>query len=54
VVIYALSRRHRVDHSNVTDSREVFVLASAAARAYARKSTPEKKTKKPKARSGAR
>jgi PiT family inorganic phosphate transporter len=54
VVIYALSRRHRVDYSNVTDSREVLVLASAAPSAYANEGTPDKKTKKPKARSGAR
>jgi inorganic phosphate transporter, PiT family len=30
LAIYVLSRRHRVDHTNVTDSREVLVLASAA------------------------
>ncbi|CAA9290077.1 MAG: Probable low-affinity inorganic phosphate transporter [uncultured Friedmanniella sp.] len=28
-VIYAFSRRHRVDHENVTDSAEVMVFASA-------------------------
>ena len=28
--IWALSRRHRVSHHNVTDSREVLVLASAS------------------------
>ena len=54
VVIYALSRRHRVDHINVTESREVLVLASAAPSAYARNNGGEKKAKKPKARSGAR
>jgi inorganic phosphate transporter, PiT family len=55
VIIFALSRRNRVDQSNVTDSREVLVLASAAPSAYAHDSgTPDKKTKKPKARSGAR
>jgi PiT family inorganic phosphate transporter len=53
-VIYAMSRRHRVNHSNVTDSREVLVLASAAPSAYAHDGTPQKKVKKPKARSGAR
>ena len=30
-----LSRRHRIDHTNVTDSREVLVLASAAPATYA-------------------
>ena len=34
-VIYAFSRRHKVDHENVTDSAEVMVFASAAARSYA-------------------
>jgi PiT family inorganic phosphate transporter len=31
-VIYAFSRRHRIDHENVTDSAEVMVLASASGR----------------------
>jgi PiT family inorganic phosphate transporter len=30
LVIYLLSRRHRVSHANVTDSHEVLVLAAAA------------------------
>jgi inorganic phosphate transporter, PiT family len=54
LVIYAMSRRHRVDHTNVTESREVLVLASAAPSAYARDRAPQKKAKKPKARSAAR
>jgi PiT family inorganic phosphate transporter len=35
-VIYAFSRRHKVDHVNVTDSAEVMVFASASARAYSK------------------
>ena len=54
LVIYALSRRHRVDHTNVTDSREVLVLASAAPSAYPHDDGVEKKTRKPRDRSGAR
>jgi inorganic phosphate transporter, PiT family len=54
VVIYVLSRRHRVDHSNVTDSREVLVLAAAAPSTFEHDGRTEKKSKKPKARSGAR
>jgi PiT family inorganic phosphate transporter len=54
LVIYALSRRHRVDHTNVTDSREVLVLASAAPSAYPHDDVPAEKTRKPKDRSGAR
>ena len=38
VVIYAFSRRHKVDHQNVTDSAEVLVFASANPRSY---STPQ-------------
>lgn len=34
-VIYGLSRRHRVDHTNVTESAEVMVLASAAPETFA-------------------
>ncbi len=34
-LIFRLSRRHRIDHTNVTDSREVMVLASAAPTVYA-------------------
>jgi hypothetical protein len=33
-VIWAFSRRHRVSHHNVTDSREVLVLAAASETAY--------------------
>ncbi len=53
VVIYALSRRHRVDHSNVTESREVLVLASAAPSSYPHDSKEEKKFWKLKAWGGA-
>jgi PiT family inorganic phosphate transporter len=53
VVIYALSRRHRVDHSNVTESREVLVLASAAPSSYPHDSKEEKKSWKLKAWGGA-
>jgi inorganic phosphate transporter, PiT family len=53
VVIYALSRRHRVDHSNVTESREVLVLASAAPSAYPHDDTAEKKPRDVKNRSDA-
>jgi PiT family inorganic phosphate transporter len=54
VAIYVLSRRHRIDHTNVTDSREVLVLASAAPSAYSHNNGADKKGRKPKARSGAR
>ena len=30
LVIYFVSRRHRITHANVTDSHEVLVLAAAA------------------------
>jgi PiT family inorganic phosphate transporter len=53
-IIYAMSRRHRVNQNNVTDSREVLVLASASPSAYAADGTREKKAKKSKARTGAR
>ena len=53
LVIFLLSRRHRVDHTNVTDSREVMVLASAAPSAYPHDTPTDKKTRK-KDRSGAR
>ncbi len=33
-VIYAISRRHQVNHHNVTESREVMVLAGAAPSTY--------------------
>ena len=59
LVIYLLSRRHRVSHANVTDSHEVLVLAAAAPptmypndpRLDSRK--PKKKAKKAKAKSAA-
>ena len=54
LVIFILSRRHRVDHTNVTDSREVMVLASASPSAYAHDSHAEKTTRKQKDRSGVR
>ena len=54
LVIYALSRRHRVDHTNVTDSREVLVLASAAPSAYPHDTAAEKDARKPKDRTVAR
>jgi inorganic phosphate transporter, PiT family len=56
-VIWALSRHHRVSRHNVTDSREVLVLASASEPTYVEDplpaTTPEptQKTKKPKAKS---
>jgi PiT family inorganic phosphate transporter len=56
-VIWALSRHHRVSRHNVTDSREVLVLASASEPTYVddplTTTTPEptQKTKKPKAKS---
>ena len=59
LVIYLLSRRHRISHLNVTDSHEVLVLAAATPPAtYAndpRLETPPKpkKVKKPKAKSAA-
>jgi inorganic phosphate transporter, PiT family len=37
-VIYALSRRHQVNHTNVTDSHEVLVLNSASAKSLRRAS----------------
>ena len=54
VVIYALSRRHRVDHSNVTESREVLVLAAAKPSTFDHDGGSQKKAKKPKVRSGVR
>ena len=54
LVIFILSRRHRVDHTNVTDSREVMVLASASPSAYAHDIHAEKTTRKQKDRSGVR
>ena len=61
LVIYLLSRRHRISHSNVTDSHEVLVLAAATPpTTYANdprldtlKPKKAKKAKKPKAKSAA-
>ena len=52
LVIFILSRRHRVDHTNVTDSREVLVLASASPSAYAHDGAADKKSRKLRDRSG--
>ena len=52
-VVYALSRNHRVDHTNVTDSREVLVLASAAPSAFPHEEGAAAKSRKLKAGSGA-
>jgi inorganic phosphate transporter, PiT family len=50
--IWALSRHHRVSHHNVTESREVLVLASAAQTTYVEDplltTTPPEHTQKPK------
>jgi inorganic phosphate transporter, PiT family len=57
LVIYALSRRHKITHANVTDSHEVLVLAAATPTTYPddpRLEAPKpKKSKKPKAKSAA-
>jgi inorganic phosphate transporter, PiT family len=61
LVIYLLSRRHRVSHANVTDSHEVLVLAAAAPpttypndpRLDSSKPKKAKKGKKAKAKSAA-
>jgi PiT family inorganic phosphate transporter len=61
LVIYALSRRHRITHANVTDSHEVLVLAAAAPPSTypddPRLETPpklkKKKVKRPKEKSAA-
>jgi len=61
LVIYLLSRRHRVSHANVTDSHEVLVLAAAAPpttypndpRLDSPKPKKAKKSKKAKAKSAA-
>ena len=61
LVIYLLSRRHRVSHANVTDSHEVLVLAAAAPpttypndpRLDSPKPKKAKKAKKAKAKSAA-
>ena len=54
LAIFLLSRRHRVDHTNVTDSREVMVLASASPSAYPHDSHADKSTRKHKDRSSVR
>lgn len=43
LIIWRLSRRHAVDHTNVTDSRDVMVLASAAPSTYEHDRDPESK-----------
>jgi PiT family inorganic phosphate transporter len=53
LVIYFMSRRHRITHANVTDSHEVLVLAAAAPRTTfpddpRLETLPEPKTKKKK------
>jgi inorganic phosphate transporter, PiT family len=57
LVIYILSRRHKITHANVTDSHEVLVLAAARPATYPddpRLEAPKpKKAKKPKAKSAA-
>jgi inorganic phosphate transporter, PiT family len=58
LLIWTFSRRHRISHHNVTDSREVLVLASASQTTYVedpRVTTPKpkQKTKKAKAKSAA-
>jgi PiT family inorganic phosphate transporter len=57
-VIYFFSRRHKINHANVTDSHEVLVLAAATSPTYAddpRLEAPAKpkKVKRPKAKSAA-
>ena len=47
-VIWAFSRRHRVSHHNVTDSREVLVLAAASETAYVDDSRDEPSNSKQK------
>jgi inorganic phosphate transporter, PiT family len=57
--IWALSRQHRVSHHNVTESREVLVLAAASQTTYMEDPQvtttpkPKQKTKKAKAKSAA-
>jgi inorganic phosphate transporter, PiT family len=60
LVIYGLSRRHKINHANVIDSHEVLVLAAAPPTTYddddPRLEAPPgkpKKAKKPKAKSAA-
>jgi PiT family inorganic phosphate transporter len=52
-VIYALSRRHRVDATNVTDSAEVMILAATAPMTYASPDVHRKDQGSPTARTGA-
>jgi hypothetical protein len=61
VVIYVMSRRHKITHANVTDSHEVLVLAATTPpttytddpRLDAPPSAKPKKVKRPKAKSAA-
>jgi PiT family inorganic phosphate transporter len=57
LVIYILSRRHKITHANVTESHEVLVLAAVTRTTYPddpRLDAPKsKKSKKPKAKSAA-
>jgi PiT family inorganic phosphate transporter len=61
VVIYVMSRRHKITHANVTDSHEVLVLAATTPpttytddpRLDAPPSAKSKKVKRPKAKSAA-
>jgi len=61
VVIYVMSRRHKITHANVTDSHEVLVLAAATPpttyaddpRLEAPPTGKPKKVKRPKAKSAA-
>ena len=57
LLIYLLSRRHKITHANVTDSHEVLVLAAASPTTYAddqRLDTPKPtKAKRPKTKSAA-
>jgi len=61
VVIYVMSRRHKITHANVTDSHEVLVLAAATPpttyaddpRLEAPPTAKPKKVKRPKAKSAA-
>jgi PiT family inorganic phosphate transporter len=48
IVIFALSRRNRITHTNVTDSHEVMVLAAAAPSTYANDPRLDHKPKKAK------
>ena len=52
-VIYAFSRRHRVDAQNVTDSAEVMIFAGASPRSYAHHDVDHDDHGTPTARTGA-